>query len=86
MDQPNTVQPAALANVTRQIETYARRKPGKTLLSAFGAGFLLNLLPLGAIVAALAAIAFSLIRPALLLLGLMKGYELCRHQTPTTHE
>jgi len=52
-------------------------------MSAFGAGFLLNLLPLSTIASALVGIAFSFLRPVLLFLGLYKACELCRCKTQT---
>lgn len=58
-------------------EDYARRKPTQAVATAFGAGFLLTVLPVGAIVACLVAIAMTLVRPALLFLGLVKACELC---------
>jgi len=57
-------------------DDYARREPAKAVVTAFGAGFLVNLLPIGALVGAIAAIAFSMLRPFLLFLGLMKACEL----------
>lgn len=68
----------------QRADEFARREPAKAVVSAFGAGFLLNLLPLSAIAAALAGIAFSFVRPALLFLGLLKACECCRTPTPTS--
>ena len=65
-----------------QADAFARREPTKAVASAFGAGFLINLLPIAAIVGALAAIAFTLVRPALLFFGLVKVWELCRCKRP----
>ena len=62
-------------------DDFARREPARATVAAFGAGFLLNLLPLGAIAAALTGVAFSLVRPALLFFGLLKACELCRSKT-----
>ncbi len=64
-------------------DDFARREPTTAIASAFGAGFLLNLLPLGAIAAALVGVAFSFVRPALLFLGVLKACEYCRTQTST---
>lgn len=66
-------------------DDFARREPAKAVVSAFGAGILLNLLPFGAIAAALVGIAFSLVRPALLFLGLLKACEFYRTQTETSN-
>ena len=53
----------------------------KAVVSAFGAGFLLNLLPIGAIVGAVTGIAFAMARPVLLFLGLLKACDLVRTAT-----
>jgi len=79
MDQPTSDQ---LSRVMQCSDDFARREPLKAVVSAFGAGFLINLLPLGAIAAALVGIAMALVRPALLLLGLVKACELCRVNLP----
>lgn len=60
-----------------QAEAFARREPVKAVASAVGAGFLLNLLPVRAILGALLAVAFAVARPALLFLGLLKAWEIC---------
>ena len=67
-------------------DEFARREPARATVAAFGAGFLLNLLPLGAIAAALTGVAFSLVRPALLFFGLLKACELCRSKNSTRFE
>lgn len=80
-DKPLTP-PYSLDDLLQRADDLARREPARATLSAFGAGFLLNLLPLGAIASALVGLAFSLLRPALLFLGLFKACELCRSKTP----
>lgn len=80
MEQSPTSQTTRIAQCA---DDFARREPTKAVISAFGAGFLLNLLPLGAIVAAIVGIALALVRPALLFLGLFKACELCG-MTPKT--
>jgi hypothetical protein len=57
-------------------DDYARREPVKAVVCAFGAGFLVNLLPVGSIVGALTGIVFMMSRPFLLFLGLLKACEL----------
>ena len=64
-----------------QADDFARREPVKAVVSAFGAGFLLNLLPIGAIVGAVTGIAFAMARPVLLFLGLLKACDLIRTAT-----
>ncbi len=58
-------------------DDYARREPIKAVTRAFFAGLLLSLLPLGAVAEMLVATAMVLLRPGLLLLGLLKIRELC---------
>ena len=60
-----------------EAEAFARREPAKAVVSAVGAGFLLHLLPIGAILRALAAVAFALARPVLIFLGLQKAWDIC---------
>lgn len=85
-NEPSRQSPAGLDTLFQRADDFARREPLRATASAFGAGFLLNLLPLGAIAAALVTIAFSLLRPALLLLGLLKAGELCRCQTTNPNQ
>ena len=56
-----------------EAEAFARREPAKAVATAFGAGLLLHLLPLRAVT----AVAIALARPALIILGLLKAWELC---------
>ncbi len=76
--------PPKLDAMLQSADDFARREPARAAVSAFGAGFLLNFLPLGAIAGALVGIAFSLARPALLFLGIFKACELCRCKTQPT--
>jgi hypothetical protein len=80
--------PPKLDDLLSRADDFARREPATAVASAFGAGFLVNLLPLGAIAAALAGIAFTLAKPLLLLLGLVKVCEFYRAQpsTASSHE
>jgi len=78
---PNS--PATIDGMMQRADEFARREPLRASMSAFGAGFLLNLLPLSTIASALVGIAFSFLRPVLLFLGLYKACELCRCKTQT---
>ncbi len=62
-------------NLIARTEQYAREEPLKTVGVAFGAGLILTLLPVGAIVVAVVRLTLSLLRPALLILGAIKLYE-----------
>ena len=77
----NQKAPVPASDWLRKSDDFARREPTKAALSAFGAGFILNLLPVGAIVGALAAVLFAMARPVLLFLGLMKACDLWRSKT-----
>jgi len=70
--------PPKFDDLLQRADAFARREPLRATVSAFGAGFPLNLLPVGAIAAAVVGVAFSLVRPALLFLGLCKACELFR--------
>lgn len=59
---------------------FARHEPAKAVASAFTAGLLLNVLPIGAIAGSLTTLALRLARPALFLLGVIKVCELSRKQ------
>lgn len=75
---PNAFDP--VGEWLRKSDDFARREPTKAAVSAFGAGFLLNLLPIGAIVGALVAVVFAMARPVLLFLGVMKACDLFRRK------
>lgn len=56
-------------------ERCARQDPLKFSLMAFGIGLILTIFPVGRIVSGLVRLAFSAIRPVLVLLGVMKVME-----------
>ena len=66
------------ASWLKKADDYARQEPTKAVVAAAGAGFLINLLPIGAIIGALASVTFAMARPVLLFLGLLKACELLR--------
>jgi hypothetical protein len=80
MPKRSQPKPPKLDDLMSQADDFARREPATAVASAFGAGFLLNLLPLGAIAAALVGIAFALAKPLLLMLGVVKACEYFRIQ------
>ena len=83
MDKPTPSKKAfdPLGEWLAKSDEFARREPTKAVASALGAGFLINLLPIGTIVGALVAVLMALARPALLFLGLMKACEFYRPKT-----
>jgi hypothetical protein len=58
-------------------EKFARDEPLKTTASVFVIGLVLAMLPIGQIAGGLVRLAFALLRPALLVLGVMKVFEEC---------
>jgi len=63
------------SDLTQRTEQYAREEPGKAVGLAFLAGLVLTVLPVGSIIAGVLRVSFTLLRPALLVLGVMKAYE-----------
>ena len=58
-----------------QTETYVRGNPTQAVLSAVGAGFVLRLLPIGALVGALVRLALFALRPAIFIYGAVHLYK-----------
>jgi hypothetical protein len=66
----NTLDP-----LIERAEVFTREKPGKALSAAFGLGILMALLPVSSIVTGLMRLVFLLLRPVLVILGLVRLYE-----------
>lgn len=73
----------SLQKMLCKIKDFGCREPSKTLAVAFGVGLLINLLPRRAIAGTAAAVGATLMRPALLSLGVIKAVELCRKNFTT---
>lgn len=58
-----------------QTESYVRSNPTQAVLSAVGAGFVLRLLPIGALVGALVRLALFALRPAIFIYGAVSLYK-----------
>ena len=58
-------------------ENYVRSNPAPAAAMAFGAGFLLSVLPARTLVRPLTYVVAQLIPPVLMGLGLIKAFELC---------
>ncbi len=71
--RPGSTRSAAPHSWLDQAESFAHREPAKAVAFAFGTGLLLNLLP----TRATTAVVFTLARPVLLCLGMLKAWELC---------
>ena len=59
----------------KKIEERVRQDPLKAVLVAFASGFFLSLLPVGKLLGFAAKLAFLLVKPALLVLGIIKILE-----------
>lgn len=70
--------PLSTNELIARAEDFTRREPAKAMLAGFGLGLALHVLPLRAIFSLLAGILSLLLRPALLLLGVLKLAELSR--------
>ena len=64
-----------------RVDEFARQNPTTAVVSAFGAGLLINVLPFGTILTLGLSLFFSLLRPALLFLGVLKAFEILRDTT-----
>ncbi len=64
------------ADFQSQGEEYVKQFPTKSVLYALGAGFVLRLLPIGALVGAIVRLAIFALRPALFIYG---GIALYKH-------
>jgi hypothetical protein len=72
------IQPAEqfVERLMHDAETMARNEPAKVMAVAVGAGLVLNVLPTRLLVASVTAVTLTLLRPALLTLGVVKAFEL----------
>ncbi len=78
LDPPPVSLPEKVRQSFADIEANVHKDPLRAALFAAGGGFILSRLPLLAIFAGLVRLAFWLIRPALLVLGIAKIVELSR--------
>lgn len=62
-------------------EDYVNKEPLKAFGAACGMGIILNILPTRLMAGSASSIAVTLVRPALLTLGLLKALELIRTKT-----
>ncbi|HEV2096947.1 MAG TPA: hypothetical protein VGQ82_10635 [Chthoniobacterales bacterium] len=61
-------------------EKFVREKPGQSLLIAFLVGFILNRLPIGRLFGGLVRLLMVALKPALLLYGATKVYEVIQEE------
>lgn len=67
-----------------EVESLARREPAMAMLTALGLGLALHAVPTRFIVASVTAVTVTVLRPALLTLGVVKAFELCSSHHPRT--
>jgi hypothetical protein len=79
MNTDPTPKPAELLvqRLVNDAETLARNEPAKAMAAALGVGLVLHVLPTRFLVAGVTAVTLTLLRPALLTLGVVKAFELC---------
>ena len=63
-----------------QAEEYVRENPGQALLYAFVAGYVLNRLPLGAMVRGMVRLSFLALRPAMFVYGATRVYQAAQEE------
>jgi hypothetical protein len=63
-----------------QAEEYVRDNPGQALLYAFVAGYVLNRLPLGALLRGAVRLSFVALRPAMFVYGASRLYQAAQDQ------
>lgn len=64
-----------LDGVLGEVEAYVRENPGQAMLYAFVAGYVLNRLPVGAMLRGLVKMSIFGLKPALFVYGASKVYE-----------
>ena len=72
------------SGVVTQAEEFVREKPGQSLLIAVLAGFILNRLPIGRLFGGVARLLMFALKPALLLYGATKVYEVIQEEEYST--
>ena len=75
--EPSAANPSrnSLDPLVERAEVFTREKPGKALSAAFGLGILMALLPVTSILTGLIRLALLLLRPVLVIFGLVRLYE-----------
>lgn len=84
MQDPESTNPACCGDLRAKFDDWkacaersVREEPVKTAGLAFAAGIVLTVLPVGRLISGILKLAFALLRPALLILGVVKLVEEC---------
>ncbi len=65
----------SLEPVSQKVEAFAKEKPTHALSAAVGVGIIMAILPIGGILGGVLRLAFAVLRPILMLLGVLRIYE-----------
>ncbi len=66
------------------VTSFARREPGKALLSALAGGYLLRMLPVTRILGVLLGLALVILKPAALIYGVATLWRKTRDEVPNS--
>ncbi|WP_395740907.1 hypothetical protein [Prosthecobacter sp.] len=79
MNTEATIKPAEdfVHRLVNDAENIARNDPAKAMAAALGIGMFLHIVPTRFLVASVTAVTLTVLRPALLTLGVVKAFELC---------
>jgi hypothetical protein len=71
-----------IERITARTGEFSRQDPARAVAIALGTGIFLNVIPTRFIVKTVTAVTVTVLRPALLTLGIIKALELCteKHQ------
>lgn len=85
--EPSPPRPAEdfVQNLVDDAATYAKRDPTKAVLTAFGVGLLLNILPTRFIAGTVSTVATTVLKPTLMTLGVIKVCEIYLDQSKKHH-
>ena len=75
--QPENTKVSDKSPFEEKAEAYIREEPIKAVSAAFGGGLLLAILPVNEIAAGVVRLLVILLRPLLIVLGVVKLYEIC---------
>jgi hypothetical protein len=72
--------------VVNETGEYVREKPTQSLLYAFAAGWILNHLPLGRVLGGVLRLLIMALKPAVLIYGAAKLYQMAQEREPSRRE
>lgn len=78
--------PSNMDVLVNRAESYTKAKPTKALSAAFGLGIIMALFPMGRVIGFVLRLVFALLRPVLLILGVVRVYEEYNSRTRSSAE